>query len=217
MPVAPPPDIINGDICEMTVRGQLCGQTILTVVHWKADFEEPVAMDLALDSLNTAIREVDSIRDKYVAAAAQNFSLVELVLQMIYPVRFARFTYGFTEVGTQTGEAKTADLAAVLERSSFFATDRNLGLSKGRYGNLHFAPVPGTKIEEGIVDSTYRTNFLGPLANVFTSPIISAGAGNWIPVLYHAHADPVSTTELNRWSIKAEARVMRRRTVGVGI
>jgi len=216
MPASPAPTILKDDLLEQTIQMQLCGQTILAVLHWKANFEDEPLMNEAFDAFDTHFRDVDELYKRMQAAGSANLIFVSHGLQMVHPTRYARVSYPLADVGTQINDANTADLAGVIVKKGWFTGERSLKLGVGKTGMLHWAAVPNLLITEGIIDGTYRTNFLGPIGEKITQPFIADGE-EWLPVLVSFGADPIVSSEVTSYEVKPEARVMRRRTVGVGI
>lgn len=212
-----PPTVNENDIVEATFKGTLCGQTILNVWHYRLDGSGAPALDTALDDLRDQIDSPTGLKGKWLAAAAGNYQLDQLVLQVISPVRWARFAYDIGEPGAQANDASTADLACYTELSGWFATDRTLGGKRGMTGGYHFAPVPAEFIVDGMVDPDYRDPYMTDIGAKILLPLAAAGGGNWQPTIYHRNGEGVKYTDVTRYKVKPEARVMRRRTVGRGI
>lgn len=211
------PTLNANDIVEVSWRGELCGQTCLNITHYRLKTVVTPNLTEAMDALHGKLTGVGSLQENIVAAAAPNYTLKEVVLQMIYPVRFARFPYTLDLPGLQTDDALTADLAAFIEFSTPFITQRKLKLKHGQNGGVHFAPVPAEFEEEGLLTAGYRDGALQDLGAKFTAELIIAGGNTWTPVLYHPNDTAPRYTDITRFNVKQEVRVMRRRTVGRGI
>lgn len=217
MPFPEAPTVLMGDICEVTIWGTLCGQRVLNVLHYQAGNDSAPALDVAMQDLLDELQNIGKLKDKFLAAAAQNYDMNEIVAQIIHPVRWARFPSPVGEPGAIADDALTADLAAVIEKSGFFAaSNRAAKLGLGKTGGLHFAPVPAEKMSEGILDQVYLETELNDLGAEVVN-IVTTASMEWIPGIFSATADPKVFTATNRHSEKNTVRVMRRRTVGVGI
>lgn len=214
--MADTPEILPNDICEVSLRGTLCGQTVLTVCHWRFDTGFLTDMVEALDDFHAKLDAGGGLIETYLEGAANNYTLTQVVLQMISPVRFARFPYNAGGTGIQADPAGTADLAAVIEFSTLFSTPRKLKLGRGMQGGLHYGPVPASKIGNGLIDAAYRAAELNNIGNAFTQVITTSAGNDWQPVIYHRKDAANPYTDVSRYSVKTEARVMRRRTVGRG-
>jgi len=102
MPASPAPTILKDDLLEQTIQMQLCGQTILAVLHWKANFEDEPLMNEAFDAFDTHFRDVDELYKRMQDAGSANLIFVSHGLQMVHPTRYARVSYPLADVGTRT-------------------------------------------------------------------------------------------------------------------
>lgn len=211
------PLLLANDVIEVSYRGTLCGQTTLTVMHYRAkDLIEAHLTD-AMDDLHESLILADKQVDKYMASAASNFALNEVVIQAIETVRYARYSYTHDETGGQASPANVADLAAFVEFSTPFVTARKLKLKRGQTGGMHYAPVPSDKMDNGMIQAAYLVANLADTAAILIDPITTALGNEWQPVIFHRGDVAPKWTDISRFSIKPQARVMRRRTVGLGI
>lgn len=216
MPADDPLILVN-DICEVTYKGTLCGQTILTVMHYRFDSGLLQGLTDAMDDLSSWLQDLTHQVPQYLATACSNYRMDQLVLQIIKSVRYARFAYTIDSPGLQATEALTADLAAYIEFSTPFATARKLKNQRGFTGGIHFAPVPSEFEVNGLLTDGYRTGALDDLGAKLIDTIETTAGNVWVPVLYHKSGDPPPYTDISRYNVKKEVRVMRRRTVGRGI
>lgn len=217
MPVSEPPTLVENDIVEIVLRGELCGQTIMTVLNYRLDVASAPTLDSFYPDVADAVDQVAGIRGKYNLAACGNYSMSEISVQAIAPVRYVRYAKPVDYTGLMAEDALTADLAAVLVRQSWFAMDRTLPDMRGKFTTLHFAPVPQDKEEEGIVVESYRVGELDTLRLELEDRIITGLGNELVPIIYHRNGAAPHFTDITLSSWKPEVRVMRRRTVGRGI
>ena len=76
--------------------------------------------------------------------------------------------------------------------------------------------VPTTKVADGVLLNAYRVTELFDLAGTLSDPLLYGTLGDFDPVIYNVSA-PNSSPIILTCDVQAEVRIMRRRTVGLGI
>jgi len=198
----------------VTLFGRLNNQTVLNTFMYKLSLV-PAAQTVATayGVINTALNPIHLLQDKFLAVAPDNYHLVRKYVQCIDPVRYAKGEFAVALDGYAGSDANTCNLAAVITRRGEEANRRNVG-------SLHIPlPDPIGVAEDGeITDATYKGH-LGELATEMLNPL-QDGLATWKfdPVLFNikrgigAPRIPIVGT-----AVQTSVRVMRRRTVGLGI
>ena len=214
---------INGNaVCQATFRSRVFGQLCINTFHWRLDLGGGTLtngsqfLDDFFDELNTP----GGFNAKLAAAYGQAVLNVEVDLQWIDPDRFRKNTYVVIGGGLGAWLATTANTSATLELRGDIADKRGRGIK-------HIPGIGGTAIASGLVaaPTVVALNDLGLAASFdvlvgarIMSPIIFGRAraaytkpdGTPVPALPKAYR-PVTS-----FIVPQTARVMRRRTVGVG-
>lgn len=214
--------IASNSVVQLTVRSKLFGQTVMNTFHWRWEIGTLPITDgaAALDDLEAEL-EANAWRDSYQAMCAPQVINAVADMQWIYPSRFVKRSYVFFPAGTAPLATTVTNLAAALEFRSDVATRRG-------QSTKHIPAVGGLNSAAGILDA----GFLGAMDDfrvVHMLPITLHG-GTYRPIIFgrarpsytdkhgNVHpALPVSTLPITTSESKDTVRVMRRRTVGVGI
>lgn len=208
------PELNVNDIIRMTFRGTLCGQTILSGFDYYVKANNSTA---TLDDLQTVWFDKDQvidIKNAYVAATPDNFTLNQGWIKCIVDaIPYRRYVQPYGVTGTSETAAQ-ANVAGVITRQGIFAT------RKGN-GSLH-VPISSdsTVIANGLV-TTAQLALLNVLALTMREEMTFNFGGNDLTVapciLTRVGLDIYQITELEYAFAQQTSRVMRRRTVGLGI
>lgn len=138
-----------------------------------------------------------------------NAQINSLTAQAIYPTRSAQWEEGLTgQTGLWDGTANVPNNAGVIVFRTELAGRDQVSLA-------HVGPMPTNGAVAGILTVDYVAALLA-LANQLVTTIEIAGfEGNLRPVIYHRSNN--TSTQLINVTIRNTSRVMRRRTVGLGI
>lgn len=215
---------INGNaVCQATFKSKVFGQTCINTFHWRLDLgggtltNGALFLDDFFDELNTP----GGFNAKLSAAYGQAVLAVEVDLQWIDPDRFRANNYVVIGGGLGAWLATTANTAATLELRGDIADKRGRGIK-------HIPGIGGTAIAQGLIaaPTVVALQELGLAASFdvlvgarIMSPIVFGRAragytkpdGTVVPPLPKAYR-PVTS-----FAVPLTSRVMRRRTVGVGI
>lgn len=191
------------DIFQMTVVGQLHGQTVMNTLHYKQLSSGPAPGSAVM----TAFRSLFEV--SYLNCLSAEYELTTYAWQKIAPG--APEAPYVTPVGFTTGNGNANSLPSVV---SAVITKRTLLAGKKNRGRIYVPAVPvdfeiNSKITLGAF-GTYQA-----LSAVLASQFTTSGAVLFEPCVYHRStktSDPI-TSCLARDNL----RTQRRRGVGVGI
>jgi len=203
-----------GSIFEVSLRSTVCGQKCINVLHYVVTAETSETSIVAESlQLATAADAANALGPKFRACLAQNCTHDEVVAQCIRDTlgtRFARQVLDIGDPGDAVEDAATANVSAVITKRTSFA---------GRWavGSFHMPGIGAGFYTNGLVsDVTYKAalNDLGAeILQVITTPL----GGEYQPVIYHPDGLHGGYTTLLETELQDQLRVMRRRTVGLGI
>lgn len=198
----------------LTYRGLLNGQTVLNTFWYRLVVlgTELTVKDL-LDNTNDKLNLPFGFRDTYASCLPSNHTIVESWLQVIKPVRLVRQSYTDGNTGDLL-EAFSSNVQASITRRGELAT-------KSAIGAVHI-PIGGAddQYQVGILTNsalkTNLTSFADKMLDDIEVPDV--GGAIWRPIVFN----PTNTTYPNghdviSTGVQSTVRVMRRRTVGLGI
>lgn len=205
------PAIVVTDKILMTFYGELAGQKILntfplvvTAVTGAPDLND------ALDVLFAKVNAVGELRSAFLNCCATNYTLTQIWLQCVFPVRYKKRTYPVGMNGAGEDVSAAANIAGVITRTGDLAKRNNTGSLHVPIGSTSLSIVGGrlTATQKGLM-TTLGTKMKGTIGTDglvvdYSFSLWGNQVGN-LPVPVTA-AVPQDTS-----------RVMRRRTVGLGI
>lgn len=202
------------DIYSVQLRGDLLGQQIITSLHYAttvvgtAPSEGAYLADLA-DTIEASGALVPLV-DKYIAGAAQNYTLQTIRTQRVYPTRTVYVEAISATPGGIVEDANTSNIAAsILKKTLLFGRE---GI-----GRMQYAPVPPSKMLHGEVTAAYASTELLDIANAMIMGITTtAFASTLVPCLYTPNQPPPKFAQLFSAQVKLSLRTMHRRTLRVG-
>lgn len=166
---------------------------------------------LLLAKLNGGMGGGDLFESKYLACMPPSYTLTRWVVQKIYPTRLKYESLARGAAGTHAFDTATGNQAAVITGQTPFA-------GRSEVSNKHIGPIPqdSSVQDSGMVAAAYKA-LLTTLAGAFNSSITSvAPAVQLDPGIYH-RTGGIRFTSYYQMTVQDTLRVMRRRTVGVGI
>lgn len=210
-----PRPVSNGAILEVANEGRVFGETLMNVWHyrWEAPTVGSVDGDLLTDALAAQIQPVGPFNLlKYLREMCNEAVTWDRVrYQWIHPIRYVPWSSseGFG-AGTVVGNAMPSNVCGVVSLVTPLAI---LG-GKGRkhFGGLSDQDIfantmgqPWTAVAESIAQ------FMGQIRpTVAVSP-----ESKFVPIIYN-RAAPGASQMWTEYFVRTTARVMRRRTAGVG-
>lgn len=203
-----------GDVLEVTYQMTLYGQRLLTVLHYKVTTAPTVVTDPLLSQADV-LNEIKNggAQDRvtvYRNCVSNNLNFDALTAQYVYPGRWRRSTLNINVAGSVSGSAGSANIAAVIEKTTDLA-------GKANRGSVHVPGIQNGQYSNGLIGTTLNNNLVLLADKLITTINESgAGAGVWKPIIFHRRF-PATTSQIwNSYTIQQTVRVMRRRTVGVG-
>lgn len=200
------------DVFLIQLTGTLNSQTIISTYHYAVTaMNVPIEEVVACNRLLTFITQADGLVDTYLAVAPTNYTMAQASAQKILPQRYRRIQTVIGELGLR-GASPVSNVALTIERFGPLANRKNIG-------SLHIPCSPGNAAngtwDAGTLDvATAHADTMSALfededGNRFRPCLISAWAG--VPT-------PLPTPQLvSGHIVHTASRVVRRRTVGVGI
>jgi len=203
-----------GDVFLLTLEGDCNDQKIMlthtyevTALTGSTD-EGVVSEDLA-ERVSTA--GADILETPYLNCMASNYTLLGIHAQKIWPERYRRYTLPRSVAGNIANPALTSNVNAVISLHTTLA-------GRSQVSNKHVGPAPATAgwFTSGEITVGYKA-VLDVLRTALLNAVGAAGWYTMTPCIFH-RADVIPKSDyLSAGSVMNTVRVMRRRTVGVGI
>lgn len=206
--------LTDGAILEVTLVGDLNGSTSLNILHYRAegvtgspDFTSQ-AQEF-FDSLNA----LGGLLERYKDCISDDWFSREVRLQLISPVRYSYQTFLWTGTGTEAQPA-------LPPNDSIMLIKRNVLTGRRNRGSLHLPGVPVTFVAEGRI-TTAASLVVNNLGDVMVEAITGVAtppnpAHLFVPVIFNKD-NPIVSPRFDSATAQFTSRVMRRRTVGLGI
>lgn len=199
-------------VVAVTYKGTLCGQTTLNTVHYRVS--NPSTIPVVADEMDelanrfTAVGALD-ILTAYRGCLPDNMTVNYVRLQPVYPVRYRA-------VQKNIGLPGLADSSFVsnLQASITWVTEL---AGRNQTGGIRIPQGPNN-VDNG--------KWLGAWQNVLMllgeslSSLVNAGqgGGSYLPVIYHRSVNAFPKyQDVTSFIVQDTVRVIRRRTVGLGI
>jgi len=203
MPVA------AGDVCLVTLVGNLAGSVILNTLHYAAT---PVTGSPSFTSftneMSTKLQSASNLIDEFLLACPPAYTLDEMWIQFISPIRQRKAVYAIGSPGTFTSDATTANLASVITRAGATANKHNIGSFHIPYPNKETGATPGS------ISAALGTQ-LDVLAALLAATQSLATLGAIVPVLFFGNVNANASPIVSAFK-QTTIRTMRRRTKGIG-
>lgn len=200
-----------GDKFLVTLVGKMAGQVCLTTHHLQL-YEitgAPTEQDIA-DAINADFDAAASVNATMVSCTPPQYKMEEMWVQKIDPVRMRKRVYAVNRTGTFASVGASANTAGVISREGTLTGRSHQGRIHVPIGTDEQASVAGrlvagliTKLNLHADQIKGNINLAGGIGKVYFVLNNGVGAGA-VTLIVNAVAQ--TTT-----------RVMRRRTVGVGI
>jgi len=203
-----------GDVFLATFEGIINDQVIMLTLTYEvatlagATDEALVSADLA-QRLSAA--GADVVEGDYLACLGTNYTLDYIHAQKVYPERFRRETEPRGVPGTGEGAANTQNIAMVISLHAAQA-------GRSYVANKHIGPIPTVidAIEFGKTTPNQEAAQIA-LRNALLLDVTAAGWYSMKPCIYHRAAVIPKSDYITGGIILDTVRVMRRRTVRLGI
>lgn len=199
-------------IIELTYLGKIYNQTTMNVRHYyvAAQGTTPSITDEVENFLgHFTDMGVGSVLPAYIACIPEELNVYRVVAQVLRPSRFRKQF----ETISQNGLASSSPVTNVQASITF--TTRLSG--RDQQGGMRVPAAPVAALD-GTWTAGYQT-LLTTLAARLSEPITEPGGDAiYAPCIFHrGKATPADRTEINAFIIQPTTRVIRRRTVSVGV
>jgi len=201
------------DIIQISIRGGLFSQRILTVLHYRITVAGSGSTDDNIQNIATDFAggaTAQQVMDNYMAAVAAQLVITEVRAQRVYPVRTVYKPVAVSRSGSQANDCTLSDIAMSIAKR----TNR-----PGRHGigRWQVAGLPFDAYVAGQLTDAYRTGAGSDLAQAMLVPwtTVTGTAISLTPTLYNPDVTP-HFSDLVSASPEDTVRTMHRRTVRVG-
>jgi hypothetical protein len=205
--------VIAGDNVLVTFNGEVSGQRIMSTFGYVISSVTGSFDDSALAiAFQSAIAAAGKLEDAYLACCPSNYTRGLMWWQIIRPGRVIQRKLTMTSVGNNSGEiADTPNVAAVLLRRGDTANRKNIS-------TLHVPSPTTSNWIDGGKWTVQALNALNPLCTE-VGRVYSLTGGTTCTLSPSILNGPLSSnvTPITAVSVMETVRVMRRRTVGLGI
>lgn len=206
--------IAAGDVVQVVIESSCLGQTFLNVLHYRAKTNPTgngYGQQLAnlIDAVGTG--DDENIVPKMLALMSEEAKVVNVQAQRVYPNRDYY-------VRVEQDEAGIIPVVCNYPNSALVLTKQGEKIGRGRSGSFHLGGITDQHVALGYITAAGLI-LAASLGDKLGDPLVpSVGGFTWEPGLYN----PTLGNGLNFNPLvgvfpRDTVRVMRRRTVGVGI
>ena len=204
------------DIIQVSVRGLLFGQRILTVLHYRVSTAAGVTSaeaqlgEFSEDFANN-LGGVTVLFDMRAAVGGQ-YVFKEVRAQRVYPTRTVYRSTLIDVTGTHVDDATTANIAASITKQT--ARPGRMGV-----GRIQLAGIPQTMIVAGALNPDYMAGELTTLGEAIVDDAYTSPTEGWVatPCLFNPAFDGAQKwADLLTFTVNDSLRTMHRRTLRLG-
>jgi len=202
-----------GDIVEVTWQQEMFSQVILNIQHYRVVSSTSAGSDVGdnqsfADHL-AALTGAGQLITVWRSGLVPEWKLSRVRVQKINPVRSAYTTAAINLIGLDGNDSQLSNLAVVVSKRGTSGTRR-------AQGSIHFAGWSPVFFNAGVIQAGIETWWqnLEPLWSA--TQVVAAIPASLQPIIFNPGAS-VNWQTVAVWQLQDTARVMRRRTVRVGI
>lgn len=202
-----------GDVCSLTYESSYAGQQIRYVLHYRVTIAgSSVSPELDLDAMaaNFAAPGSNTLTGALQGLHVADFNFDAVSAQRVWPTRTIRMTTLSSFPGILIEAGLPPNTAAVVTKRSL--TPGRMGL-----GSLHLSGVPVSYVTNGEIDAGSIPNYATLLAQLFASRTVPAVTMSIEPGMFNPTFPPAFFSRMFDTILQTTIRVMRRRTVRLGI
>lgn len=199
--------LLNGSIVQVIVESQLNRQTMLNILHYRYDGSTAPDYTVVCADLRDKLIDTDQLVLRMADCCSEETFFRRLYVQPVWTERLAAIVATTSFIGAVAGPALPQNCAGVITKRSDFAT-------RWGVGGIHVGGLPITFGDKGELSAAAFPPFIA-LGDYCSQPV-NAGGAVWTPVLWNIN-QPDRVTVWDRFQLQETLRVMRRRTVGVGV
>jgi len=203
--------IADGAIMQARIESRHENQQILSVFTYKLSGAGTIPDGAAaLEAFWNAFCVAGGFLESYLSCISEKLNAVKTHLQWIAPDRFAYITRQDPVfiAGAVAGDSMPVNTAVTI-------TKRTQNAGRRQVGTLHMPAVPAAGILNGSVTGIQRGRYELFTGKILTPITTAVPVATYTPCHFH-RIDPTITQPLNACEVAAFARIMRRRTVGLG-
>lgn len=202
-----PTPLLPDAVVQVIIETNLNSQRLLNVLHYQADGTGAADYNVALNALIGVLLTPGDLVDTLSACQSNEAQIRRISAQPVYPARLAIISEVQAIDGTVAQPALPQNTSLVVTKRSDLATRYGVG-------SIHIPGIPTTFVANGFITGA-ASAAMTAFADQASGQKMAAGI-IWTPVLWNL-ATPGRVTVWDRYVIQDTSRVMRRRTVGVGI
>lgn len=207
----------SADVVQIRVHGTLLGQQIITSWHYQVTNASTQADTVTACTTLAGSWSAGAVSPflSFLAICPQNYTSDIIYVQKVDPL--PRYRAGFTNMnlpGTDPNVTNSVNQSAFVEKATVFA-------KRGETGGWHIPGLTEPNLENGLVSVAFlgkMSTFGAKCLNVFSD--LADGTLTLKPVMFHRWKGVpfavVPPNQLFTTVPQRTARVMRRRTIGVG-
>jgi hypothetical protein len=199
-------------VIETNLIGTLLGQTVIATFHHRV--VTPSTLPNASDELAAWLGEqwnnvANTPSGAYINCCPLEYTNTRVTAQAIEPTRLRRVT----QVRNHPGDVGNTEVSNLQASVTFFT---NLA-GRSQIGGKRIPMAPDQAVD-GFVSEAYKTLLTTFAANCVGLKVVIQGGAVYAPCIYHRAPTVVPTfTDIEDAIPQDTVRVMRRRTVGLGI
>jgi hypothetical protein len=207
------PDLVQNDVLQYSIRYLQEGQTFLNT--WTFRYNDDITgTDDYVAMCNQFMADLESptaFLDVLRGQLHTSCTIYDHRMQLIYPSRLTAVVRSYDLPGTVTGAALPTNTAAVL-------TKRSINATRWGIGSWHQPGLPASALTSaGVMNAAYMTALDGNVSTSLFGNITPTGANGSLEAVIWGKAVPLRFSVITSVEPQPTPRVMRRRTVGVGI
>lgn len=201
-----------GQIFQITFNGQVANQVLMNTFHFRLDVVGAAQnVDQVADEINTKITAGTELFQKFLDCMPPEYLALSRWIQVMWPTRVRRKTYLSGLPGNYAGKANSPNFAVSIERHAETSGRSSVGRVQ-----LLASDTPAD-ITGGTITGAAYAAALDALALKMRSSISTAPSGHILNPVLWAKATQQTFRYVTGSFKQTTVRVMRRRTVGLGI
>jgi len=200
-------------VAQVVISSRLWGQRILNTFYYQFQGVPDSAIDYRayITALGDELNAPGDLAAKYYACVPHNQNVDFMTVQTVFPIRQRYVKLDINAVGDgAAGNSDTANLAWSMRRVSTTIGPRGVGRVQVPVGTLYRL---GGELNPA-VGASERTNFG---IQMLQETVTTTPPATWVPVLFGISGGVTNVSPLVECVPEQTLRVMRRRTVGLGI
>lgn len=205
----------SNSLLEVALVSTYQGSTILNIIHYRLLTAAPAVLDgdLVVDAAIAVLQTpAESLAKVFRDAANAAMELLHFRYQWIFPDRYSPVQVDDNcGAGQNANDGLPSNVAGVITKRSIFAGPHG-------HGSFHMSGLSAGDTNGALLAGPYKVLLSVIAARLDDSISLSAllSGASLVPVI-HDRASPATSAQWGEASVQDTARVMRRRTLGVGI